>query len=878
MGPLIDVETVEIILTHDNADFDAVAGLLAVHKLHPEAKPTLPGRLNRNVTDFIELYQDKLPFIPWNAIKVTKASHITLVDTQRLPAIKGLRSDVPVHIIDHHGLSYEPALNKTFTGEIVGAVTTLLTEQIQRADIALNSLEATLLLLGIYEDTGSLLYGTTTPRDLLASAWLLQQGAMLDTARKFLKPPLLPDQQNLLEALIPQTETRVIQGYTVSVSTVEADKFISEISAVTHHLRDMLASSALFVLVQMPKKLQLVARATDDAIDVGDIARLLGGGGHNRAAAANIRDKTVSECVQLIWHELEQRIQPVARIADLMSQGVQTVSPEQPLEKIIRHLRRIGHEGYPVIESDQVIGLLTRRDIDRALEHNLGNLMVHDVMIAGDVSLHPEDSVAALEQRLVESGWGQIPIVDETQKVIGIVTRTDLIKHWARLHPANTASEKWINAEQIEHILGQTVASLIQTIAHYAQTQNLSVYMIGGVVRDLLLQRPNFDIDFVVESNAIQLASDLATQFGGSKTGFTPFGTAKWKLDESVASALNLPADELPDHIDFASARNEFYEHPTALPTVYNSSIKLDLGRRDFTINTLAIQINPTFGRVLDNYGGLADLENKLIRVLHSLSFVDDPTRILRAFRFERRLGFAIEPRTAELINNALPMLGRITGERLRNELNLLLQETEPEKGLLKLQTEHILNAIHPAFQVDEGIIPAFQSVRSEKNPLSTEAVSTIDLYWNIIATCVDPAYLENFGERLLFGRSMIDSFLQTVRIINMAATLPDLRPSQIVLELENISELALMAAWYSLPDRKVRECLQKFWLEWRHIQPVTDGHKLRSTGLKPGPCYAVILNRLRTARLDGDIQTDSDEEFLLQKLIRDEKLCDDHT
>src|SRR5262249_31707917 len=155
------------------------------------------------------------------------------------------------------------------------------------------------------------------------------------------------------------------------------------------------------------------------------------------------------------------------------------------------------------------------------------------------------------------------------------------------------------------------------------------------------------------------------------------------------------------DHIDFAMARSEFYEYPTALPTVSSGTIEQDLHRRDFTINTLAVQVSPTFGRVLDFYGGLSDLQAGLIRVLHDLSFEDDPTRILRAARFETRLGFQIEPHTAELIQTALPMLRRITGERVRNELLLLLREKQPERGLLALQSRGGLEAIHPAFKLD---------------------------------------------------------------------------------------------------------------------------------------------------------------------------------
>lgn len=869
--------SVEIILTHDNTDFDAVAALLAAHKLNPSVLPVLPEQLNQNVAHFIALYQNGLPFVHIVDINAQTITHITLVDTQRRPQIKGLPKATPVHIIDHHPLAQPLKSHYTFNGETVGAVTTLLIEQIRQQGITLNSLEATLLALGIYEDTGSLSYGTTTPRDLVAAAWLLEQQADLDTVRRFLSHPLNDEQQALFEALVSSAESRTIQGHVITLCTATIDHYVSEISTVVHHLRDTLEASAIFVLVQMPKRLQFIARAADEAVDVGQIARLLGGGGHNRASAATIQDLSLSESAARIWAELSHHIQPVIRVADLMSYGVQTVEADQSVEGVVHQLRRIGHEGYPVMDKEQIVGLLTRRDVDRALEHNLGKLPVREIMNAASVAIRPQDSVYTLEQQIVETGWGQIPVVDDTNKIIGIVTRTDLIKHWARIHPTEIKAEPTLTAEKFDKVLGHTAAQLIQAVATEAQAQGIKLYLVGGVVRDLFLQRPNLDIDFVVEGQAAQLAARLVKQFGGHHTAFSPFGTAKWKLDTKVAEALHINAEQIPDHIDFASSRNEFYEHPTALPTVYKSSIKLDLQRRDFTINTLAVQLSPeaAYGRILDEYGGLNDLQSRIIRVLHSLSFVDDPTRILRALRFERRLGFRVEPRTAELITSALPMLGRITGERLRNELTLLLYENEPEAGLINLQQIGILTAIHPAFTLDTNLAAQFHAARAHNLPWQTADIA--NLYWNIIAADIDPTQLDRWAERLLFPQNMAQSFQQTAKLLQRTGELtqPTLLPSQIVELLENTSELALLTAWIILGNPTAQERIQRYWLEWQHIQPTTTGHTLRDMNLKPGPCYARILKRLRIAHLDGEIQDAEAEQAMLHRLVYQEGICE---
>ena len=569
-----------------------------------------------------------------------------------------------------------------------------------------------------------------------------------------------------------------------------------------------------------------------------------------------------------------------ATVADLMSYGVQTLDPDVKIGSVARRLRLIGHEGYPVVENGRVVGLLTRRDADRALEHDLGHLTVRDVMVAGAVTLLPEDPVSLLERHMVESGWGQIPVVDGDGKLIGIVTRTDLIKHWAQVHPsADIRVSETVNAAQIAAILGQPVADLIERVAQQAREQQINLYLVGGLVRDLILKRSNADVDFVIEGDAIRFVEDLQARYGGHMHSHRPFGTATWYVDGTTTWHMDGKAVGLPAHIDFASARNEFYEHPTALPTVYSGSIKLDLQRRDFTINTLAMQLSPasTSGRILDFYGGLADLRAELIRVLHSLSFVDDPTRILRAVRFERRLGFQIEPRTAQLIETAMPMLRRITGERVSNELTLLLGETDSAGSFLLLQARGILKAIHPAFVVPDDLPARFERARTQ--PWSNEPPNLINLYWCVMLANIPLSELGDLCARLMFAKGFADQILETAQLIQNLAGLTDpaATPSQIVARLDGISNLALQAVW--LTDDNAfsitRERIWRYANEWRKIRPVTDGHSLRARGLKPGPCYARILTRLRAAHLDGAITTDSQESRLLDALIR-EGICDD--
>jgi tRNA nucleotidyltransferase (CCA-adding enzyme) len=565
-------------------------------------------------------------------------------------------------------------------------------------------------------------------------------------------------------------------------------------------------------------------------------------------------------------------------VVELMSRGVHTVEAGAALGAIIGRLRGLGHEGYPVLGDDgALVGLLTLRDADKALEHGLDAAAVREVMIAGRHTIAPTDTLGALIAQMDASGWGQMPVSAGGLVLDGIVTRTDILRHLARAYRAVVGEAKpgpALSLAQIEAVLGAPVAGLIAAIADAARSQGVRLYLVGGPVRDLLLGRANFDLDFVVEgvggpseamTTAERLARALAAARGGAVTAHPPFGTAKWRLADA-------PTSGLPAHIDFATARREFYPHPAALPTVSDGSIKLDLARRDFTINTLALQLSPQdeAWRVLDYFGGLDDLRAGVVRALHSLSFVDDPTRALRAARFAQRLGFALDPRTAELIALSRPTLARITGERLRNELSLLLAEARPEDGLRDLAARGVLAAIHPDFALRPEVPAALEVLRDER-PAFAGALDRVALNWHVLlGATADPDRTLAVAERLLIGRTEAESLADVARLLAMPGPLadPDARSSEIDRALTGLSDAALAALWALRPDATWRERLTAYATTWRHVRPSTDGHRLRALGLPPGPRYRALLDRLRAARLDGEIATDDDEAALLQALL----------
>ena len=867
-----------LILTHEQADFDAVAALAAARLLDPSAVGVLPRRLNRNLRAFLTLYGDRLRLVEFDDLKREHVDRLTLVDTQVLPSVKGMTDETVVHVVDHHPRSAPLPSGWTAHIDEVGATTTLLVEALEEAGTRLDLVTASLMLLGIYEDTGSLSYAGTTARDARAAAWLLENDASLTIASDFLNHPLSPAQRELYDELLENAESLTVHGLSIVIASAQAPGLTDEVSTLAHKLRDLFDPVGLFVLVGLEGHIQMVARSTSDALDVGRIAEHFGGGGHDRAAAALIRNRRLEDVRRDVEVELARTVRPALTVGEIMSRGPQLLPPAETIRAAADRMQRFGHEGYPVVADGRVVGLLTRRAVDRAMSHQMGDRPVVDVMEPGSVIVHPEDSVQHLQRLMIQHDWGQVPVADSaTGEVIGIVTRTDLLRSLAG--PAAGKPPASL-AEEVERVLPPRRLALLHLVARQAEAAQAAIYVVGGFVRDLLLGQPSTDFDLVVEGDAIALARQLAHAYGGRVSSHGRFGTAKWRLDEAEArlwSALGAggeAAGELPRSLDFVSARTEFYSHPTALPSVRLGSIKLDLHRRDFSINTLAIRLDgPAYGQLLDPWGGGEDLRQRKIRVLHSISFIDDPTRILRAVRLEQRLGFDIEPRTLRLMDEALTLLHRVSGERLRNELELTFQEPRRADILARLAQLGVLRAVHPALTWDDWLADrtaaagSFQPLaawRLETRPTLRELLYLLWLI-RLDAESVDSA-LARFHMPL-----------GTSRAIRTAALLwrtregwsPPASASQVVSTFDEAPEESLVGVWLALGSGDPsRGNIERYLASYRFIQPTVTGQDLIALGLPPGPTYGRVLTALRHAWLDGTVTDPQAERRLLDSLL----------
>lgn len=882
----------QLILTHEQADFDAVGALAAAHLLYGSALPVLPKKMNQNVRRFINLFESELPFLEITDLPADPIDAIILVDTQSLVTLKNLRKEASIHVVDHHLEKSTLPAHWVKTIEKVGATTTILVNQLKEMNIVFTPSIATLMLLGIYEDTGSLTYATTTIKDVYAAAFLMEKGADLRILSDYLNSALTPAQLAVADELLNNTQLLSIHGKKVLISRATALGMEEEISGIAHKIRDLLDPDALFLLVHTREGIRLVARSTSDEIDVSLVANLFGGGGHARAAAALLHPESspqtnsegvFSEATNRIVDHLQKAIKPAVTVGKIMSRKPLLISRDTSLKDALDKMKRYGYEGYPVIDGRQVVGLLTRRAVDRASTHKL-ELTAGSLMEAGNISLVPDQTLEEVQDLMASTGWGQIPVIDPTSKeIVGIVTRTDLLKNLRKLSPVKTSSVNY--AQKIENALTPGRLVLLRKVIEVANLENMPIYTVGGFVRDLLLERPSHDFDIVIEGDAVKIAQELSAQFGGRVVSHRRFGTAKWQIKEirpALAKALNVGGsrgEDLPEFLDLISARTEFYDHPTALPTVERSNIKLDLHRRDFTINTLALRLDRHhYGELYDHWGGLNDLHNKKIRVLHSLSFVDDPTRLLRAVRFEQRFQFQIEARTLQLMKEARPMLRQVSGDRLRHEFDLVFKETHPCQIMSRMTELDLLTPIHPKLQWNVEREPSMRSISSAQPEPGWNLPAHVGniplelaLQWSIWLAGLPVKTINEISARFKFPAPLAAIIRQTAELLPCLSHMPGMKPSGITALLESFSEVSLYTAWLQSNDQGIRVLILTYIQNWKNTQPHINGDDLRKAGLLPGPAYKNILTALRSAYLDGTISSQEEEKRLLSEILAQE-------
>ncbi|MGH7380235.1 MAG: CBS domain-containing protein [Candidatus Methylomirabilales bacterium] len=869
----------ELITTHINADFDAVASMLAASKLYPQARLAFPGSLERNVREYFAQMGEPFPHERLKKLDLTAVTRLILVDAKRAGRLGPLKEvlanpGLEIHIFDHH-----PAHPKDIAGALevlkeVGATTTIFVELLRERQVPLTPEEATLLALGIYEETGFFTFTSTTPADLAAGAALVDQGANLNTVADFTRREMTAEQIALLNELILAAETHVVNGVPVVITAVTRDRYVGDLAFVVHKLRDIENINVLFVLVRMDDRVHLVARSRLEAVDVGSLAAALGGGGHPTAASATIRDRPLLEVKAEMLRLLKARVRPVRLARDIMMAPVKAIPDRFTVAGAAEIMNRFSLNTLPVVRQGELTGLITREILDRALYHGLGEAPVSEYMTTEFSTVDPDAPLEKVQALMVEQTLGFLPVVQE-KRLKGAILRSDLLRH---LHE-EVLQRPTFPREAEEAPLrptGRTVATLLRgrlpprlqeilkTAGGVADKAGARLYAVGGFVRDLLLGVENFDVDLVVEGDGIAFAEAFAATAGGTVRSHRKFGTAVVSLPDGFK-------------VDVASARTEYYEHPAALPTVEHGSIRLDLYRRDFTINALAVGLNAAdYGRLLDFSGGSRDLRDGVIRVLHSLSFVEDPTRILRAARFAVRCGFTIAKQSERLIRNAvrLRLLDNLSGARILTELKLIFQEARPAAILKVLEGYGVPEAIHPRLKgarAEQALLDRGGEVLSWYRLLHLPEAPTPWLLYLLawVSECTLPE-ARSVARRLGLppGRlTDLSAALTAYRgLRRQFAKERPLTAGLITRLLEDAPLEAVLLLMARAPAPRVERAVSEYLTRHASIRPLLTGNDLKALGIRPGPIYQDILTSLRYARLDGRLTSREEEEQFVRR------------
>lgn len=860
----------DVITTHINADFDAIASMLAAKKFYPDALVAFPGSQERSVRDFLSTSPVKIDFKKIRDIDLDSINRLILVDVRNKSRIGGFsdilgRKGLAVHIYDHHPSAPGDIKGQKEIIEPVGATTTIFAEMLQQNKIDISPAEATALALGIYEETGSLIFSSTTVRDITAAAYLLKKGASLNVVSSFLSRELGADEIALLNELIHSAREYVIHGIRVKVAKASRDNYIGDIAFLAHKIRDAEDVDALFLLVMMEDRIHVIARSRVAEVDASEIVKVFNGGGHPKAAYAVVKNISLEETEEKLVGILREKIKPAKTAKDIMTSPVKSIQLDETMKMAEQTMTRYGVNVLPVIEEDKYRGLISREAVEKALFHGFSKSKILEFCTTDALSVTPETPMQEVEALMIEQNQRFMPVIKD-EKIMGAITRTDLLRSIyedfllkSRVGEERLA-EKPISGRDISSIMKEKfpgkVFSFLKLSGEAAKELNFSAYLVGGTVRDLLRGEANLDIDIVIEGDGIVFANTLGKKLGAKVKSHQRFGTAV-----VITDSLKF---------DIATARTEYYESPGALPRVESSSIKKDLYRRDFTINALAVRLNPeNFGQLLDFFGGQRDLREKNIRILHNLSFIEDPTRAFRAIRFSERFGYKLSKHTLDLIKTAvkIDLFNKLSGSRLYDELNLLFLEAEPLKAIKRMAELDLLKFIYPTLILTDALGDTIKAIQETfvwyKLLFIEEQINKSHLFLMSFFEGLSPEECEKALQRLSVpprARKEIIEGIKQAKEALLRLQAISLNEKDIYHALQPLSTQAILFAVSKAKQEGQKKAISLYLTTLRKVNPGLTGEDLKAMGYKPGPLFNRILKEILEARLDGKIKSREEE------------------
>jgi tRNA nucleotidyltransferase (CCA-adding enzyme) len=560
---------------------------------------------------------------------------------------------------------------------------------------------------------------------------------------------------------------------------------------------------------------------------------------------------TLDEARERLFEALEQAQREPRRARDVMSAPARSVAPGDTVRDAMMLCQRHGQSGVFVVDAGRLVGGVSREDLDKAIGHGLAHAPVRGIMSGHVASASDTATLAELQGLVTSADDGRVAILRD-QELVGVVSRADLLRALEGAEPRPALAGESISAElrAVPHL--RPVIDAVGSLGDRAE----GIFLVGGTVRDVLLGEASFDVDVAVEGDAIGLARALAESLGGRVTPHEKFGTAVVSYGDG-------------ERIDVVTTRTEFYDAPGALPTVERAGLREDLFRRDFTINAMAASLKPAdFGRLVDPFRGRADLRTGALRVLHNLSFIEDPTRIFRAIRYEARYGLRLDEHSVRLARACIEMglVGDLSSARLRDELELLLEDPGATDGIVRLGELGVDRAVHPHLRGDDEAARLFARALELRDELAVDVPA-----WRLgIAALAremtsDEAY--DWLERLRLRRRDVERIVGAVavapRIVERLRT-ESLAPSEIVALADAFAPDGPLLAL----AREEQASLREYFGRLRNVELEIDGDDLVAMGLPESPRIGSILAELRKRKLDGDLAGRESELAAARELL----------
>lgn len=850
-----------LVTTHETADFDCAAGMLAASLLHPGAVVSFPGAKSPGVKAYLDAEPGLLEEVRPRDVPLAEVRTLVLVDTVSGDRIGGFRDllepgrGVGIVCYDHHpGSAPPPGAEVHFRR--TGAVSSLMSLLLRERSIVPSPSQATFLLLGVYEDTGAFLHAGTSAEDFEAASWLLERGASLGRVSKALARGLTPDQVDLYHALLHDARPHRVRGQEVVLAAATTDRFVPDASVVVQQVVQTLGADRAAALVSMDDRIVLIVRSRTEDLDASRVAASLGGGGHPAAASAILRGRTLIEARDELLEVLRETVVPTVRALDLATPVLCAAPADATVREAVQLMNRHHVDALPVLERGAVVGTISRQIADAALHHGLSERSVRDLVSAGVEIVPPEADLETLERRLLARNVRFVLVGDGPSQISGIVTRAALLRRLyegrngaLRADSPRGAEGGMDLAPAIEKRLPGPAVRVLRALSESALAAGTRAYLVGGVVRDLLLRRENHDLDVVVEGDACALARSLNERLGGRLRVHEAFQTAALLLENGP-------------RVDLATARTEHYARPGALPEVSPGGLRQDLFRRDFTVNALAIGLTGSdFGKLTDFFGGRKDLLEGKIRVLHGLSFIEDPTRALRAVRFAVRLDFEIARETAHLIHVAVreKVFDRLSPLRLRREIEQMLGERRLVQTVRMLVQFRLVPLLHPDLRVtrrtyarlaraEEALAWYRLLYRDEKCLEWTVALGVLaeDLAGEARAALLDRL---RPGRR---ARELLEDATERVRSI-CSRLARRTKPASAVHDACRGQPVEILLLAMALTGREeTHRALSHFLAKLRDVRPDIGGGDLLGAGVPRGPDVARGLEAALRAKIDG--------------------------